>query len=75
MPALMIYNFGSGILRAVGDTKRPLMFLTAAGIINVVLNLFFVIAFGMGVFSSYYILPSLCMGIGCDCEILLSFYM
>ena len=49
MPALMIYNFGSGILRAVGDTKRPLMFLTAAGIINVVLNLFFVIAFGMGV--------------------------
>ena len=49
MPALMLYNFGSGILRAVGDTKRPLAFLTAAGIINVILNLFFVIVFGMGV--------------------------
>lgn len=42
MPANMIYNFGSAILRAVGDTKRPLYFLTAAGVINVVLNLFFV---------------------------------
>lgn len=41
MPANMIYNFGSAILRAVGDTKRPLYFLTAAGVINVVLNLFF----------------------------------
>lgn len=49
MPALMIYDFGAGILRAVGDTKRPLMFLFASGVINVVLNLFFVIALGMGV--------------------------
>ena len=48
MPANMIYNFGSAILRAVGDTKRPLYFLTAAGVINVVLNLFFVIMFQMG---------------------------
>ncbi len=39
MPANMIYNFGSAILRAV-ETKRPLYFLTAAGVINVVLNLF-----------------------------------
>ena len=38
--ATMVYNFGSAILRAVGDTKRPLYFLFAAGIINVVLNLF-----------------------------------
>lgn len=49
MPANMIYNFGSAILRAVGDTKRPLYFLTAAGVINVILNLFFVIMFRMDV--------------------------
>ncbi len=49
MPASMLYNFGSSILRATGDTKRPLVFLTIAGIVNVILNLIFVIAFGMGV--------------------------
>lgn len=49
MPASMVYNFGSSILRAVGDTKRPLIFLTISGIINVILNLIFVIAFDMDV--------------------------
>lgn len=49
MPALMVYNFGAAILRAVGDTRRPLVFLLIAGVINVVLNLFFVIGFHMGV--------------------------
>ncbi len=49
MPAFMVYNFGAAILRAVGDTQRPLYYLTAAGIINVILNLFFVIVFHMGV--------------------------
>ena len=49
MPVNMIYNFGSAILRAVGDTRRPLYFLTIAGIINVLLNLFFVIVLRMGV--------------------------
>jgi len=49
MPAMMAYNFGSAILRAVGDTKRPLYFLLFAGVINVVLNLIFVIVFSMGV--------------------------
>lgn len=49
MPASMLYNFGSAILRAVGDTQRPLYFLLTAGIINVVLNLFFVIVLHMGV--------------------------
>lgn len=49
MPANMAYNFGSAILRATGDTKRPLYFLTAAGVINVILNLFFVICFRMDV--------------------------
>ena len=43
MPAQMVYNFGAAILRAVGDTRRPLLFLLAAGIVNVLLNLFFVI--------------------------------
>lgn len=49
MPAMMIYDFGSAILRAVGDTRRPLIFLFIAGMINVLLNLFFVIVFHMGV--------------------------
>ncbi len=49
MPATMVYNFGSAILRAVGDTKRPLYFLTAAGVINVLLNLLFVIVLKMDV--------------------------
>lgn len=45
----MLYNFGSAILRAAGDTKSPLYFLTAAGILNVLLNLFFVIVLHMDV--------------------------
>ena len=49
MPGNMLYNFGAAILRAQGDTKRPLYFLTAAGIINVILNLVFVILFHMDV--------------------------
>lgn len=49
MPASMVYNFGSAILRAVGDTKRPMYYLTAAGIVNVILNLLFVIKFRMDV--------------------------
>lgn len=49
MPASMVYNFGAAILRAVGDTKRPLIFLLISGIINVCLNLFFVLVFQMGV--------------------------
>ena len=49
MPVLMLYNFGAGILRAVGDTKRPLIYLTFAGILNVILNLTLVIVFDMGV--------------------------
>lgn len=49
MPATMIYNFGSAVLRAVGDTKRPLYYLLGAGIVNVVLNLFFVIVLKMDV--------------------------
>ncbi len=49
VPATLVYNFASAILRANGDTKRPMYFLTLAGIINVVLNLVSVIGFGMGV--------------------------
>ncbi len=49
MTAMMVYNFGASILRAVGDTKRPLYYLLAAGIINIVLNLLFVIGLKMDV--------------------------
>ena len=49
MPVLMLYNFGSAVLRAIGDTKRPLYYLLFAGVVNVVLNLVFVIIFHMGV--------------------------
>lgn len=49
MPVMMLYNFGSAVLRAVGDTRRPLYFLLIAGVINVILNLFFVITLSMGV--------------------------
>lgn len=49
MPAFMVYNFGAAILRAIGDTKRPLYFLTLSGVINVVFNLIFVIVFKLGV--------------------------
>jgi len=49
MTAMMIYNFGSSILRSKGDTKRPLYFLVLSGIINVILNLFFVIVLKMDV--------------------------
>lgn len=49
MPFMMAYNFGSAVLRAVGDTKRPLYFLSIAGVVNVLLNLLFVIVFSMGV--------------------------
>lgn len=49
MPATMVYNFGSAILRAIGDTKRPLYFLTVAGVINAALNIFFVTQLQMDV--------------------------
>ncbi len=49
MPVMLIFNFGSAILRAVGDTRRPLFYLIIAGVINVALNLWFVIGFHMGV--------------------------
>lgn len=49
MPAIMAYNFGAAILRGVGDTKRPLYYLTFSGVVNVGLNLIFVIVFHMSV--------------------------
>lgn len=49
MPATMLYNFGAAILRAVGDTRRPLYFLTLAGIVNVAGDLLFVLVLDMGV--------------------------
>lgn len=49
MPAMALFNFGSAVLNAAGDTKRPLYYLSFAGVINVLLNLFLVIVFQMGV--------------------------
>ena len=49
MPFFMLFNYGAAILRAVGDTKRPLLFLIISGITNAVLNLILVIVFGLGV--------------------------
>lgn len=49
MPFNIAYNFGAAVLRAVGDTKRPLYILTVSGIVNVVLNLITVVFFHMGV--------------------------
>lgn len=49
MPFSMVYNYCSAILRAAGDTRHPLIFLTLAGIINVIFNVLFVAVFGMGV--------------------------
>lgn len=49
LPASMVYNFGAAIMRAAGDTKRPLYILSASGLVNVFLNLVLVIVFHMGV--------------------------
>lgn len=49
MPAMGVFNFGSGVYAAAGETKRPLYYLLSAGVINVLLNLFFVIVLRMDV--------------------------
>jgi len=49
IPGTIMYNFGAALLRAFGDTKRPMLFLTVSGIVNACLNLFFVIVCGMSV--------------------------
>lgn len=49
MPFFMVFNFGSAILRSMGDTRRPLYILVAAGVVNTLLNLFFVLVLHMGV--------------------------
>lgn len=49
MPFILVYNFGAAILKSIGDTKRPFFFLLFAGIVNVVLNLFFVLVLDLGV--------------------------
>lgn len=49
IPFMTIYNFGAAILRSYGDTKRPMYYLVLSGTVNVILNLIFVICFGLGV--------------------------
>ena len=48
-PFLMVYNFGAAILRAIGDTVRPLIFLTIAGIMNIIVNVISIVVFHLGV--------------------------
>lgn len=65
IPAAMVYNFGASILRAVGDSRNPMYFLIISGIVNVFLNLLFVIVFHMSVDgccmgNSYFTVISLC---------------
>ena len=48
MPGCLVYNYMAAILRSSGDTKRPLYFLSAAGVVNVILNLILVLGFGLG---------------------------
>lgn len=49
IPASMVYNFGAAILRAIGDSRRPMYFLLVSGVVNVILNLYFVIVLHMSV--------------------------
>ena len=49
MPALAIYNFGNAVYSAVGNTKKPLYYLGFSGVLNIILNLFFVIVCHMDV--------------------------
>ena len=49
IPFFMVFNFGAAVLRSLGDTRRPLYILVAAGIVNTALNLFFVLVLDMGV--------------------------
>ena len=49
MPFFMLYNYGASILRAVGDTRRPLVFLVISGVLNAGLNMFLIIVFHLGV--------------------------
>ena len=49
MPAILLYNFEAAIFRSIGETKVPLLALTVAGVLNVILNLFFVIVLHMTV--------------------------
>ncbi len=49
LPASMVFNFGAAILRAIGDSRRPMYYLTITGIVNVILNMFFVIVLHMSV--------------------------
>lgn len=49
MPALAVYNFGNAVFSAVGDTKKPLLYLAVSGVLNIILNLVFVIGYGMDV--------------------------
>ena len=52
MIPMMIFNMGTGILRAMGDSKTPLYYLGSAGVLNIILDLVFIIVFNMGVMGA-----------------------
>ena len=49
VPFFMLYNYGAAVLRAVGDTRRPLVFLVISGTVNAILNVILVVAFHLDV--------------------------
>lgn len=69
LPFAMIYNFGASIMRATGDTKRPFFFLSAAGVVNVFLNLFFVVVCKMDV-AGVALATSISQGISALCVVI-----
>lgn len=82
MPASLVYNFGAAILRAKGNTKIPLLILSVTGIVNVILNLFFVIIVKMGAegvgiativsqFLSAIMIVRYLMGLDDECKLIL----
>ena len=60
MPAMAVYNFGNAVMSASGDTKKPLIYLTFAGIVNVCLNLIFVIGIGIKTNDIHFSLKKIC---------------
>lgn len=67
IPITMLYNMTAGILRSLGDSKTPVIFLIMAALLNVVLDLTFILWFGMGVAGAAWAtaISQLCSGIGC----------
>ena len=77
IPVLVLYNMAGGILRALGDSKTPVVYLVLASLINIALDLLFILEFGMGVMGAAVatIISQLISGIGCIFTIIRRFPM